>query len=127
MSGPTVTANALIVPHPAPVADEGPTYEEAHSTEAQSATVNREEFKKPIYDSDIYCGIPPPPPGWGQSNAEACCPKTPHMEYLPTQEATPLISVAELAAALGIALATGFVLRGSITYLLSKPKVVCQA
>lgn len=133
MSDLNVTANAVIAPHPAPVmdlmADEMPAAEEASAPAAVTPTVKQEPDARPAYDPDIYCGVPPLPLGWGQSdvNAAAQCSKKPRIE-LPTPTAVPpLIPIAELAAALGIALATGIILGGSVTYLLSKPKVVCQA
>lgn len=130
---PAVTANAVISPHPAPVVDletdEPPPLEVFSApvvTEPPTPSVKREPSSRPTYDPEIYCGVPPLPAGWCQPDFTAPSPplKKQRIEPVPPP---PLISVAELACSLGIALVAGMVFGGSISYLLSKPKIVCQA
>ena len=134
---PSVTTNAVIAPHPAPVIDldEPPPLEDAAApaiaAEAEPS-VKREPSTRPTYDPDIYCGVPPLPAGWCQPDFTTSAPPLKKQRITPPtlppeRDPPPLISIAELAAALGVALVTGLVLGGSVSYLLSKPKLVCEA
>eukprot|EP00966_Prymnesium_polylepis_P292711 6759923-Prymnesium_polylepis.2 len=131
---PTVTSNAVIVPHPAPVVDlltdEPPPPEDvavlAPAAEPPAPSVKREPTSRPAYDPEIYCGVPPLPAGWCQPDFGAPAPPLPpppKRVRVEAPEVSPLISVAELAAALGVALVAGLVMGGGISYLLSKPKI----
>ena len=133
---PTVTTSAVIVPHPAPVVDlltdEPPPLEDvpAPAAEPPAPSVKREPASRPAYDPEVYCGVPPLPAGWCQPDLGAPAPQLPpppKRVRVEAPEPPPLISVAELAAALGVALVAGLVMGGSISYLLSKPKIVCEA
>jgi hypothetical protein len=133
---PTVTTNAVIAPHPAPVvdllSDEPPPLETVPEEPAVEAAfvarrIKREATDRPpfVVDPEIDCGVPPLPAGWCQPDFAAPAPPLPPLpKRVRAEPPGPLISVAELAAALGVALAAGLVMGSSFTYLLSKPKIV---
>jgi hypothetical protein len=135
---PSVTTNAVIAPHPSSVVnlDEPPPLEDAVAPAAAAEPVPsvKEEptTTRPAYDPEIYCGVPPLPAGWCQPDLSLPAPPpkkqrvTLPPERQPPPLPPPLISVGELAIALGVALISGLVLGGSVSYLLSKPKVVCE-
>ena len=130
-----VTSSAVIIPHPAQeidltedAADPAPAAVPAPAAAppppAPVPVIKREATVAAAMDPDIYCGVPPIPAGWCQPDFAAPVPSLPPVPP-PTPE--PLISIAELASALGVALLSGIVLGGTVSYLLSKPKAVHAA
>lgn len=125
---PTVSANSVIAPHPAPIldliSDEPPPAEDAPPSEDTAPPVVKRETT--FYDPEVYCGVPPLPAGWCQPDFAAPPPPLPPAKRVQFEapESPPLISIAELATALGVALVAGLVTGGGMAYLLSKPKIV---
>jgi hypothetical protein len=128
---PEVTINSIITPHPAPqvdLTDEPPPLEPVSTPDQPAVDVKQPQTpNKPTkIDPDIFCSaLPPLPAGWGTDIAKEATDlafKDPEMPIPP-----PIISVGELALALGAAMAVGILFGGGISYLLSKPKVVCEA
>ena len=117
------TVHTVISPHPAPVIELDETAAPAPTRAPSDGAVKQEAPTCPIRDtvnsSEIFCGaVPPLPAGWCQPDLSGSFPPLPKPD-------APLISVAELATSLGIALVSGLAFGGLVAYLLSKPKTAC--
>lgn len=113
---PAPAATPAVVKQEAAAAPPPPVVRRTATTEATPAANQR-------LDPDIYCGIPPIPAGWCQPDL---CGPAPPLPAAPPPSPEPLISISELASALGIALVSGMALGGTLAFLLRRPTTLSK-